>query len=423
MKHCKPAIRVCLLLTGNEIMTGDIVDSNSTFMSQQLTTIGLKVEQKIAIGDDFDLITSTMVMLSKQYDLIIMNGGLGATVDDLTAEAAAKITGKKLVEHPVAIENIKSRFGEAFLKENPSYLEHVKKQAVLPEDVEIVPNPVGLAVGFKIHLNNAVFYFTPGVPREMKAMVSDHILPDIKKVFSLDPSYFISKFQVSGIGESKMQQLIHRSFPSDFWEKVELGFRASTGVVEVKFSTNDPSALPELEKAEELFKSIAPAESMPKGKSIQQHVVDLLRENQNQLMIIDGCTGGRLVQSIDDIPESSAVLRAGLQISDPKLFELLMEDLINGTASKLTQLVGSDIAEEQNRLCFLLVSPHVDGNITVFWGNNHEKRKRDFLIRRDRETVQRCVSIASIDMLRRFLLDLDYSNPYYFDELTRKALR
>lgn len=411
-------------------MAGDIVDSNSAFIAQQLSALGLKVGKKVTIGDELPLIVDTMTDLSKDNDVVIMNGGLGATVDDLTAEAAAVITKKELREHPLAVENITARFGKEFLRENPDYLNHLRKQAILPEGVEILPNPVGLAVGFKIHYNDTIFYFTPGVPREMKVMVTDSILPDIKKEFALKPTYITSKFQVVGVGESKMQRLITESFPERFWEEIDLGFRASTGVVEVKFTVSRESSKPALREAEKRFVTLAPAETIDKGKSIQQFVIDRLKQRNRKLVVMDGCTGGWLFQLISDVSGAQDVFEYGWLVNSGEAAIEFLEKIAEGKPTGLFSS-GSDNAMASrilNQSDLLLITDDFDLQrschiVTIHWGEIDRLQSRKLEIKRDRETLQRCVSIVALDMLRRYLLNLPKDNPYYFDELTRQALR
>ncbi|MBU2515615.1 CinA family protein [bacterium] len=430
MTHCKPGIRISLLLTGNEIMAGDIIDSNSAFIAQQLLTLGLKINKKVTIGDEMASIIDTINLLSKESDIVIMNGGLGATVDDLTAEAVAYVIGAELKEHPLAIENITKRYGADFIGQNPDYLNHLRKQAILPEGVDVIPNPVGLAVGFKVNHNNAVFYFTPGVPKEMKAMIMDSILPDIQKKFDLKPTSKISKFQVIGLGESKMQQKITQTFPTKIWDVVDLGFRASTGVVEVKFSVTDEDSLPALIEAEDLFRTIAPAETIAKGKSIQQYIIEILRDKSKNIIILDDCTGGRLFQSMDSVPESQAVLKFGLQANSEEILDAFLNLFKNEYHTNPSELKGifHSAIEDLSNTCFLAVSSCSDSKdlsktVTIHWGEKGCLESRNIVIKRDRDTMQQCVSVVALDMLRRYLQDLPKDNPYYFDELTRKELR
>ncbi len=430
MTHCKPGIRVSLLLTGNEIMAGDIVDSNSAFIAQQLITLGLTINKKISVGDEMSSLTDTINQLSKESDIVIMNGGLGATVDDLTAEAVANVTNARLQEHPLAIENIQQRYGSDFIKQNPEYLNHLRKQAVLPEGVEVIPNPVGLAVGFKIRYNNAIFYFTPGVPKEMEVMITDQILPDIQKGLKLKSTAITSKFQVVGLGESKMQQMITQTFPKDFWEKIDLGFRASIGIVEVKFTAAKEESLPVLAEAEHLFLKVAPAETISKGNSIQEYVINRLKEKNKKIIILDNCTSGLLFRSLDSVPEAHGILELGLQANSEELvnewLKLSKGDCRTGN-HPINAVLGSNSFNLKNTYILAVTSTansqDSSKTIKIHWGEMGCLENRILVIDRDRDTLQHYVSVVALDMLRRYLLNLPTDNPFYFDELTKKELR
>ncbi len=169
--------RVQILLTGNELMTGDIVDSNSAMMAQTLKDIGLEISRKVTIADDLSLLTSEINQMASTSDILIINGGLGPTIDDLTAQALAQAMQVNLVEHPKALSHITKWCQQRGSELNAPNL----KQAFLPENCHIIPNKSGSAVGFSIRHQGCDIYCTPGVPHELKTMLNEQILPDISQ--------------------------------------------------------------------------------------------------------------------------------------------------------------------------------------------------------------------------------------------------
>ena len=137
-----------VLLTGNEIMSGDTVDSNSSKIAHHLSKLGLIIKRKVTVGDDQKLLEDELKEMTSKADLVIMNGGLGPTVDDLTAEVVASVAKVKLVEHPAAIQHL----NEWCSKRNLSVNTANYKQAMLPENCDILANPIGSAVGFIVKI-------------------------------------------------------------------------------------------------------------------------------------------------------------------------------------------------------------------------------------------------------------------------------
>ena len=139
-------MRIQLLLTGNEIMSGDTVDSNSAMMAQRLAELDLGVQRKITVGDDPALLQRELAAMAAESDLVIVNGGLGPTIDDLTAEILAAAAGVELEEHPDAIDHLERWCAGRNLPLNPAN----RKQAMLPAGCRIIDNPVGSAVGCEL---------------------------------------------------------------------------------------------------------------------------------------------------------------------------------------------------------------------------------------------------------------------------------
>ncbi|MBA6365332.1 competence/damage-inducible protein A, partial [Colwellia sp. BRX8-8] len=145
---------VHLLLTGNELMTGDIVDSNSAMIAQQCKAIGIKISRKVTLADDLDLLAKEIEHLTKDADVLIINGGLGPTTDDLTAQALAMASQRFLKQHPIALAHLKT-----WCEQRNAHLGKANlKQALLPENCNIIANRVGSAVGFSLTLNDCQIF-------------------------------------------------------------------------------------------------------------------------------------------------------------------------------------------------------------------------------------------------------------------------
>ena len=219
--------RVALLLTGNELMSGDTVDSNSSRIALALGEQNMGVSRKITVGDETALLESSLTQLCDVAPVVIINGGLGPTDDDMTADVVAKVLGVSLTQHPEALHHLEGWCQRRGLDMNQANL----KQTWLPDGAEVVANPIGSAVGFQVEINNSLVIATPGVPVELSAM-----LPDIGNRIAArigGGQTFIRRLQTFGIGESTIQELVHAR-ASDWPEQVTLGFRSGLPQLELK---------------------------------------------------------------------------------------------------------------------------------------------------------------------------------------------
>ena len=210
---------------GEEVVSGQIVDSNAAWLSQQLNDLGFVVKRHTAVGDDLDDLVSLLKEIAVRADCCICTGGLGPTVDDLTAEAVARAAGEELCFDSEAMQQIEAYFSQR-QREMPAIN---RKQAFLPEKAMRIDNPVGTAPGFALHIQRCWFVFLPGVPAEMKAMFA-HVRTQLPARFALRPVQLVV-LRSFGIGESSIQQALR---DLNLPEGVRLGFRAAVDEVQTK---------------------------------------------------------------------------------------------------------------------------------------------------------------------------------------------
>jgi PncC family amidohydrolase len=171
-----------ILVTGNEILTGEVIDSNTAYISQLLEEVGVEVVRHSGVGDDMEILVSIIKEIAMRADVAVVTGGLGPTIDDITREAAAKAADVELILNRSALSSIEKYFTERRRSMHPSN----KKQALLPKGSESLLNSFGTAPGFQLEIGGCTFFFVPGVPFEMQKMLSDIVLPRI--TFSVDGS-------------------------------------------------------------------------------------------------------------------------------------------------------------------------------------------------------------------------------------------
>jgi len=166
-------MRIEVICTGDEVLTGKIVNTNFSYITQKLEDVGLSVQWETTVGDDRENLLRAFVLAGERADAVIVNGGLGPTVDDLSQEIAAKAAGVELVLN----EDWLRRMEDFFQRRSRVMPPNNRKQAMLPTTAEVLDNPIGTACGFAVDIGRARFYFTPGVPRELRRMLDEQIVP------------------------------------------------------------------------------------------------------------------------------------------------------------------------------------------------------------------------------------------------------
>lgn len=211
---------------GEEVVTGQIVDSNAAWLAQEAVALGFEIGRHVSVGDKLAYLVGVINEISQQADCCLCTGGLGPTTDDLTAEAVALAFGLPLEFDPIAFEQIQGYFRQR----NRPMADCNRKQAMLPRGARRLDNSNGTAPGFAVQGARCLFVFMPGVPREMKAMFLDAVRPLLQARFDLAPAKLVT-LRTLGIGESDLQERLKAlALPSE----VQLGYRAEPGEVQVK---------------------------------------------------------------------------------------------------------------------------------------------------------------------------------------------
>src|SRR3982751_6516050 len=166
-------MRIEVICTGDEVLTGKIVNTNFSYITQKLEDFGLSVKWETTVGDDREELLRAFRLAGDRADAVIVNGGLGPTIDDLSQEVAARALGVELELHERWLSTREAYFTRRSRVMPPNN----RKQAMLPAGAEVLDNPIGTACGFAVTIGRARFFFTPGVPRELRRMLEEQILP------------------------------------------------------------------------------------------------------------------------------------------------------------------------------------------------------------------------------------------------------
>ncbi len=324
-----------ILATGDEIRTGAAVDSNSAHIAQALQQAGLEATRHTCVGDDMDMMVSILKEIGSRADVAVVTGGLGPTSDDITAAAAARAKGVELVLNRSALGGLENFFK---MRKRAMSLSN-KKQAMLPTGAESLDNPVGSAPGFVLNINRCSFFFVPGVPFEMKRMLSDEVLPRIQKLGGGTGELSLVKtLSTFGLPESLIGELL-TGLSAEFPE-ITTGFRSKFPENQVKLYIRgkDTQALRKiLEKASQwVLRKLGKNIFSMDGTSMQAIVGTLLTAKQATLAVAESCTGGLISHLLTNVPGSSGYfLFSGVTYSNQAKTKVL------GVSSEVLQQYGA----------------------------------------------------------------------------------
>lgn len=299
--------RAAILSTGDELTTGRIVDSNASWIADKLFEIGVDVACVITVGDYPERLEWAWKQALEKGDVIISTGGIGPTADDLTSETVARVLGVPLVEHAESAERIR-RWFEATGRAMP--LNNLK-QALMPRGAELVPNALGTAPGYRVAHGGRDLVVLPGVPREMKPMVEEIVLPWLRSQRGGDV-YLARTFQTFGVTESGLDELVAGVVDP---AEGRVSFRASFPEVSVRVVVHGEPALARerLQVVGDRLRAAIGAGCYGEGAvTLEETVGTLLRERGLTVATAESCTGGLVAHRLTNVPGSSAYVRGGV---------------------------------------------------------------------------------------------------------------
>jgi len=424
------APKVQLLLTGNELMTGDIVDSNSAMMAQVLKDIGLGVNRKVTVADDLTLLVNEITYMASTSDILIINGGLGPTIDDLTAQALALAIGEELTQHPQALAHLITWCQQRGVELNGPNL----KQAVLPKDCQIIANKNGSAVGFSVRYNNCDIYCTPGVPHELKTMLLEQIIPTISANLPHGLITDVTRLQVFGLGESSLQKMIDEQLPQ--WPAaIDLGFRAGMPLLEVKLTTDTDKGLALKtvwqEKLANVLGDHLIAEIKEKPKSLAEHVLNQLHQNNLKITTAESCTGGLIASKLTEISGSSINFEAGFVTYSNEMKTAMLDvpaslfEQYGAVSEEVVIAMAKGSLVKSNADLTIAVSGIAGpnggteekpvGTVWFAWGSIDDIKTQCLLLPYKRIKFQQFVAAIGLDLLRRYQQNIT-TMPNYITE-------
>lgn len=301
-----------IITIGDEILIGQIVDTNSQFIGIELNKIGVSVYQITSIQDDKQHILNALKEAQERVDIVILTGGLGPTKDDITKKTIAEyFNDDKLIAYPEVIAHIK----EMFKKLDHPFNEVQRYQAQLPSKATLLKNNFGTAPGMWFYENNTVFISLPGVPYEMKGLITNEVLPRIQKQFKL-PFIIHKTIMTYGAGESMIAERIE-NFENNLPSYIKLAYLPSFGKVRLRLSAKgDTKEILEKELNEKVAEVYALIPEIITGLdddgTIEKRVGELLAQKGKTISTAESLTGGKIASTIVSVPGASTYYKGSI---------------------------------------------------------------------------------------------------------------
>ena len=303
-------IKAEIITIGDEILIGQIVDSNSAWIAERLNSIGIDVYQITSISDEKHHIINAIDLAKQRADIILLTGGLGPTRDDLTKHTLVEYFNTKLKLNPDLLKHVEELLAARNIKMHQANID----QAYVPENCMCLENKNGTATGMMFEQDDKIIISMPGVPFEMKQIMSDSVLPLLKERFMT--SFIVHKTVVThNFPESKLAHMIE-DWEMNLPESIKLAYLPSPGRVRLRLSTkgDDIDAMNSLidEQVEKLKKIIPGSISSYNGKALEETVGEMLQQIGKTLGTAESCTGGTIAKKITTVPGSSAYFKGSI---------------------------------------------------------------------------------------------------------------
>ncbi|MGZ3342704.1 MAG: CinA family nicotinamide mononucleotide deamidase-related protein [Reyranella sp.] len=402
-------MRVEILCTGDEILTGKTINTNYSHMARRLGDLGLTVHWGTTVGDDRASLLQAFRQAGERADAVIVNGGLGPTVDDLSQEVAAEACGVPLVLSDYWM----TRMTESYARRGRIMPPNNRKQAMLPANAEFIDNPIGTACGFAVTIGKARFFFTPGVPREMRRMLDEQVIPRLLKLGGITGVTRLKRFHSFGIGESRADNMLADMEVFKNGGDIKLGFQAHYPQLETKLAAhgdNEADLLARLAPVEaEVRKRLGNFIIAEDDQTLEGVILAALLERGHTLSTAEMFSGGHLAARLAPLVGAERVFRRGIVARDPG------ELGINGVSTEAAESVGRTLRKESgaSHALALLIEldegadrPDFGGTICVGIADDKATVSRQARLIGGRDWVRVGAIELGLDCLRRHLLGL-----------------
>lgn len=413
-------VKASIITIGDELMIGQVTDTNSAWIAQQLNKEGIWIRKRVAVGDNRDEIRKALDEESIASKIVLITGGLGPTADDITKPLLCEYFGMKMITDDQVLKHVQHLFENIFKR---PFTDINRKQAQVPDGCTVIHNARGTAPGMWFEKNDVIYISMPGVPHEMKGMMTDLVLPMISK--KITGGFILHKtLLTAGIGESALAEHISE------WEKLlpshlKLAYLPNYGMVRLRITGTGSNGEALDEEMEEYFdKLVALVDKWlvtNEDKSIVQVISKMLRESRKKLVTAESCTGGFISHLITSEPGSSAIFNGGIVSYANRIkTDILHVDeqaLIKfGAVSEetVTAMVKGAVKELKADYCIATsgimgpdggTSEKPVGTVWVGVGNENRVVTQKFGFRFDRMRNIEMTAVQALNLMRKYILE------------------
>jgi nicotinamide-nucleotide amidase len=403
-----------IISIGDELLYGQTLDTNAHWISHKLDEYNIKVFQRTTIGDDAGQILNALATAAERVDIVLITGGLGPTKDDLTKPLLAKYFGVGMVHHEEVLRDITLLFAKASREVTALNAQ----QAELPANCEKITNPVGTAPGMWFYENNTVFVAMPGVPYEMKSIMTQGILPKLHKMFSKGVLHH-HIIKTIGITESSLSDLIE-DWELSLPKYIKLAYLPTKGQVKLRLTGCGDDLNTLKQEIEVLQKAIMPKISKYVygfgADQLEGVIGQLLNRNNLTLATAESCTGGYLAHMITSVPGSSRyfkgsviaysnevkIAQLGVSTEDLKQQGAVSEEVAKAMAEGVRRALNTDIAIATTGIAGpdggTIEKPV--GTVWIAYSDKHKTLAKKFNFSRDRTFIVHWSALAALNMIR-----------------------
>lgn len=413
-------ITASIITIGDELLIGQVVDTNSSWMGQQLTAAGISLQRRVAVADKREEIVKALDYEKKEADIILITGGLGPTSDDITKEVLCDYFGGRMIVHEPTLTHIRHLF-EVVLKKK--MIESNLKQAEVPDNCRVIQNSRGTAPGMWFEESGKIFISLPGVPHEMMGMMEETVLPSLSQYFRL-PFIAHRTLLTIGAGESFLAEMI-RDFEKSLPGNVGLAYLPNFGLVRLRLSTvgTDKPAIDQ--QLDSLFKQLQFLVKdylvTDSDESMQEVVGRLLLEKQKTVTTAESCTGGYIAHLLTSKPGASAFYEGSIVSYSYRAKKNLLQvdgDILKSKGAVSEQVVRQMAAGalKNTEADYVIAVSGIMGpggglpgkpvgTVWIAVGNEEQLVSRTFALRSDRKRNIEVTSVLALNMLREFLIN------------------
>ena len=412
-------INATIITIGDELLIGQVIDTNSSWIAQQLNKIGVSVKKRVAVGDDAEEMKKALDIENGNTDVVLITGGLGPTSDDITKPFLCKYFNGKMVVNDGALENVKRLFEKVYHK---PVTEVNLKQAEVPDVCEVIQNKRGSAPGMLFNNGKSIFISMPGVPYEMQGIMEDFI-PYLEKKFSL-PEIIHKTILTAGIGESAIAEIL-TNFEKELPKEIRLAYLPNYGMVRLRLTSSGFDKIKtekvinaQFRQLRDLVKDYMVTDV---DENMQEVLGKILLKNKKTISTAESCTGGAIASLITSVPGSSAYFEGSVVSYSNKIKKSLLGvkestlDQFGAVSEETVKEMLTGLLQKMNTDYGIAVSGIMGpdggtpdkpvGTVWIAVGNRENQHVQKLKQRFERKKNIEVTSVMALNMLRKFVLE------------------